>query len=244
MTLYRRDLAQPVRLLAGKRSKYRHTFGGPPRHKGLRFRGREARVHLLYDLDLDDPLVPIKLPRAGRLPLYYPFAGDVFNIGYQVLADDEVRVLSLDESYGDSELDLSLPHDEFPDKAFPEMPVKLEPIEYQAYRAMVLAGKQNEFGMLSENMSEADEAQLRQLDWPASFAQLGGLHWLIQGPPESVCPNPECKCHEQEWPRMVVFAVIWDRAIPGFSFWYNDYVQMIFEICTECLSIQTTNACD
>jgi len=241
MTIDASGFAQANRLVAGKRSKFDHRFGGQSRHSGLRFRKSKVHLHLLYDLDLNDPLIPIKLPNATRLPLYCPFVHDGAEMDYQIISDERIRILRL----SNTKVVADHPYENYPE-SFPSMPVSIEPISYDLHKTLAFAAKAEEDGISLWDLSDKDQALLKRLDWPFSFAQLGGLHWMIQGYPSSLCPDPRCRLHKQGEGTMIVFAVIWNTPAPGISLWgeYGNYVQIIYEVCPECMSIKACNQCD
>lgn len=55
------------KLVPGTPGAYAHWFGGTPRHKGVIPPGREHQVHLLYDLDLADPVLGVGIAIYRRV---------------------------------------------------------------------------------------------------------------------------------------------------------------------------------
>src|SRR2546425_608528 len=77
---------------AGERSRYGHTFGGPPRHDGARM---SARLH--YNFNTDDPKFGFQMPGVRWLPLYWAPSVCLTRHGhfaYRVLSDDKIEILT------------------------------------------------------------------------------------------------------------------------------------------------------
>lgn len=243
--LYQPDLAHPVRIVPGRTSEFGHYFGGPIQHRQIDRLDDELHLHLLYMLNTDDPLLSmLRRPQAKWLPLYHPFDYNGTNLSYQVVSETEIEILTIGEEkqYAD------FPYEQYP-SAFPSIPVSLEAIPYDVHKTIAFAAACEDAGLNNFPLSKDDKTKLKELDWPASFAQIGGVHRLLQGQRDSPCCNPECSNFGPDGasgPRhlMDLLGVIWNRPAPGISLWGNDDVQIIYEICPDCLSISTWNACD
>jgi hypothetical protein len=70
-----------------------HIFGGPPLHRGTVPPGCRRSMHLLFQLDLSDEDISLRLPGVSKLPLYYPFF-HCGKVGYRVVSDKEISVLT------------------------------------------------------------------------------------------------------------------------------------------------------
>lgn len=148
------------------------------------------------------------------------------------------------------EVEPDFPYENYPSE-FPERRVRLVPISYEQHKTLVYyleAGK--------KALDEQDRKLiLDEFRYP--FTQLGGIHRMWQGIPHVACPNPACSNSRHEC-FMEVFAVIWDRPHAGIFLWeipekpkYSwekadenpDDIQVIFQICPKCHSIQACNRC-
>src|SRR5580765_7609922 len=117
-----------TRLVPGPAGDYIHWFGGPPAHNGAIPPGREHPVHLLYDLDLRDPVLGLasRFPGVSRLPLYNALQYNCCEMIYRVVADDAIEIIAMGyrdvpDWYPDH------PFDGYP-SAFPRTPIIAEPV--------------------------------------------------------------------------------------------------------------------
>lgn len=58
----------------GSHDGFNHLFGGDHKEYGIRFANAEPPLHVVYWLDVTDPLVPIAIDGVTQLPLLFPFA--------------------------------------------------------------------------------------------------------------------------------------------------------------------------
>src|SRR5262249_17976075 len=122
------------KLVEGNPGKYQHSFGGDFRYDGLVPDGCPMPVHLLFRLDLADPVLPFRIDADFRfLPFFYAFRYEASPMSYRVLSDTELEILSLDR-------------DEYtPDFPYPEFPpyldffsMNLVPISYEEQRDITM----------------------------------------------------------------------------------------------------------
>jgi hypothetical protein len=78
----------------GADNPYQHSFGGPVRHRGTTMPEVGREVHLLYNFDLTDPKLGLKIPHLRWLPIYYPFRNNDGGFSYRVVSDDEIVPLT------------------------------------------------------------------------------------------------------------------------------------------------------
>jgi hypothetical protein len=241
--LHQYDLAEPLRIVAGRTSEFGHYFGGPGQHRQIDRLDDELHLHLLYMLNTDDPLLSmLRRPQAKWLPLYHPCVYNGTHLSYQVVSETEIEILTI----GEEESHPDFPYESFP-RVLPHTEVSLEPISYDVHKMIALATAYHDAGMCPR-LSTSDNQTLTALDWPNSFAQIGGVQWLLQGPWERPCQNSECSNSGPSKPferhLMLLLGVIWDAPVPGISLWGEPGAQAIYEICPECLSICTWSACE
>jgi hypothetical protein len=96
------ELVPPRRLSA---LRFKHTFGGPAKHRGIVPAGCRRPLVLLYTFDLADPLLTfLRSPSLPFLPLYCPFFTASYShtyrsqtgihVGYQVMSASEIKILA------------------------------------------------------------------------------------------------------------------------------------------------------
>lgn len=110
-------------------SSFGHTFGGTVESHGIRVKNTKAPIQLLFDLDLSDPAIDVKIPGVNRLPLLYGlhYAGQVTDQRYIVHPDRSVEFFGLKRYSPDYVL-------ECPD-AFPETSLSLERAGFDSQKA-------------------------------------------------------------------------------------------------------------
>lgn len=104
---------------------FHHRFSGPPVHRGVKPHRNGQPLHLLYNFDCEDPLVPIRVAGVRHLPLYYCFPYNAGAVGYRVKSDTEIEILYMETK----EVMPHFPYEDYPDE-FPEVRVSLMPISY------------------------------------------------------------------------------------------------------------------
>ena len=94
----------------------KHTFGGPPKHKGATPVDSAVSTHLLLTLDLRDKKLPFSSDSLRYLPLYFPlkygYGGP--SMQYSVISDDEIKIHYLSNPVPDSEDSCYVKVSEFP----------------------------------------------------------------------------------------------------------------------------------
>ena len=235
-----------------RKGRHRHSFGGPLRYRGSSREDWGGRLlHKLFELDLTDPVVPLRLQLPGltRLPLLYCFDFRVNRFGYQCVDDETVHVLFWKKEANVSRRE-EFPEPEFPEE-FPERPISLRRIPFDPSSpgdAFELAGA---FGL--DGLSPVDRTRLlkEQRTWfenvhgepPETDAEL--REWMcrpfLQGRPNSRCPNADCRWNRRAG-GLVPFAVVPSEPVPGVRiFGESGQAQVVFEICGDCRTIAPSN---
>lgn len=82
-----------------------HSFGGKADHQGSLPKGTTVPLHIIIDLNLNDPKCPLKIEGLNRLPLYYPLKYDTGGaaIQYKVLSDDEIEIIFMSNEQPDGD---------------------------------------------------------------------------------------------------------------------------------------------
>jgi hypothetical protein len=197
----------------GAGGSYAHWFGGeletpviPP--------GGNAPCHLLYTIDTEDPLFPIRIPGTRFLPLIYCQQYNAAAMSYRV-ENGKIAVDWIESS----EWDPDFPYDSYP-RAFARRQINLMPADPEALRLLELADEDN----------------------GTNESRFGGWHRLCQGSPSVECESPRCGGGS-----MNVFGVIYQSPVKGVRLWDPDSdssdVEIIYQICSSCSSIQACNRC-
>lgn len=231
-----------ARVVPGVRGSFDHRFGGAPVHSGVKPHRNNQPLHLVYNFDCRDPLVPVSVAGARYLPLYYCFPYNAGAVGYRVVSDTEIEILYMETK----EVMHDFPYENYPHE-FPEMPVSLTPISYEEQKTLVYYMECEDYNLTRKHFSKEDRAFLKQSGYP--FTQLGGIQRMWQGVPDVPCPNKKCKNHKYTC-FMQVFAVVWNQPVPKVYLWDNDpesrddwEIQTIFQVCPLCQSIYACNRC-
>lgn len=193
--------------------KYRHSFGGPPRHDGVVLPVLGLPAHLLFCFNLKDPQLGLHIPSLRWLPIYYAFANDEGEFCYRVPSDDRIEIL---EKPFRSRLDKDTVafYDSFPPHFRKrKMAVQLsdydpkDPDELAQYGPVFGAGhlteteklavkreiEENYTGMIFDlTGGEPPYSSLEEL-----IGNLGGGVLFPQGFPQRCCPSRECRNHRK-----------------------------------------------
>ena len=230
---------EPVSRIEVGSAGYEHYFGGANRYEGMTPFRDAPPLHLLYDLDANDPLMPVRIPGISRLPLCFGFAYNASAVAYRMESDLAVKLLYVEDT---SCLD-GYPYDPYPSQ-FEQVKVRLYPLSYEQHKLLVyymsLADSSSE-----ELLSDEDATWLQQVHYP--FTQLGGVHRMWQGVPHATCHNQECDNYDLSC-GLKVFAVVWNNPVPGVALWDPDVEdggdsQIIYQICPDCHTIHASNRC-
>lgn len=238
-----------------------HQFGGDPYHEGANCPVCKIPLLLLADFDCVSlrAMEKEKLFRElDRLPLYYCWKCCAEKLSYQINGDS-VEIFKNDgKPQGDD-----FPYAGFPAK-LPKRSAKLVPIPYETAKLLAVAQEVDEY-WLHEFDKRAIQEGLQTLRhaWFSQNCinrhQTGGLLNLIQGHEYIVCPNPDCKHHQMAkefcGSRMMELAVILNDPHSGLPMYerleelskptdFNEFVQVVYWVCEECLTIATSNRCD
>jgi hypothetical protein len=225
-------IENPVsRALEGACGRFRHTFGGELEHPVFP-PGGKAPCHLLYTIDTDDPLFPVKIDGVRMLPLIYCQQYNAAAMGYRVTGNGiEIDYIESLEWMDD------FPYDHYP-SSFPRRDIRLEKIEDEGAR---LLNRYIDAYARDWDTTEACEKDLKSLGYP--FTQFGGRHMMWQDIPDVVCPA----CNGSS---MGVFGVVWNVPVKGVYLWDDDPeyredndVQIIYQICSDCSAIHVCNRC-
>ena len=253
---------QGYALLAADSLAEGHWFGGEPYHAGAecpvcriplllvadlncaRFRARE-QARLFHELD--------------RLPLYYCWRCCAEQLSYRVVKPDKIRVLRNNgKPQGDD-----FPYEGFPDR-FPRTPVRTVPILYETAKLLALSQEVG-WDWLSTHDQKSLKNGLGKLRH-TRFAgnditrhQIGGLLMPLHGHEWIGCPNKECEKHklfkDGYAAHMNELAVIHNDPRSGLPMAeslseckansrFDEWVQLVYWVCEECLTIAVSSRCD
>ena len=185
--------------------RFGHTFGGKLSSLEIRCVNLEHPLHLLYHLNLSDPVVPVELPGVKRLPLCYGFAYATYDgtIIYRVINDMEIELIAP----ADPQYDPDFPYDGYP-KSFPRSAVSFVRQPYDPTMAEDALSLAAVFGMDRLSKQEMDRAitivekqgflaEWRKgetfSDWsPEDMIRCNYHLPFMQGAPSKSCDNPDC----------------------------------------------------
>jgi hypothetical protein len=113
----------------------RHVFGGRAFHRGSIPQGSTVPLHLLLTLDLSDPKCPFGgSGRLTKLPFYYPlkYGTGGSSVQYEVLSDEEIRIVYIDPPEADSDDVAYVKVPEFPELEYGILPPigKDDPVDW------------------------------------------------------------------------------------------------------------------
>jgi hypothetical protein len=217
---------------------------------------------LLADLDCADirKTKSVKLfHELDRLPLYYCWTCCAQRLSYRVVSRSAIKVFKNEgEPQGED-----FPYANFPAE-FEKRPARLVRIPYETAKLLAIAQEVGDDWLAAKDVTGIKRRiQNLRHSWFSKSQfnrhQIGGLLNLIQSHERVGCPNPKCKRHklfEQGYAaRMKELAVIHNDPRSGLPMVesveelsdpsrFNEWVQVVYWVCEECLTIAASNRCD
>jgi hypothetical protein len=255
---------QGYALVATKGAETGHWFGGKTEYEGAKCPKCKNPLLLLADIDCTQlrKVEDAKLFQTiDRLPLFYCWRCDGATISYSIIDSKRIKILKHEGKKAPS----SFPYGDYP-ISFPRRPVSLIPIDYSLAKLLAIYQDIDEDWLSKDDLKLLDKGinKLRHNRFErfnVNRHQFGGLLGLIQGHETIGCPNPHCECHNKFFKDRAIYcsmkelAVIFNDPISGLPMTnpidpsgdqeeWNEYVQVVFWICEECLAITAGNACD
>lgn len=253
---------QGYALLISESHDSEHWFGGEAYHLGATCPVCKIPLLLIADIDC----VPFRVQqkeklfhKLSRIPFYYCWRCCAENISYKIEDSDKIEILKNKGSAQDEDF----PYEKFP-QSFPRKPIKIVPILYEVAKLLAVSQEIDEYWLSAEDNQEIQKelAVLRHSGFSKNDInrhQIEGLLNLIQGHENIQCSNKECKNSSDfaanYGARMKELAVIHNDPFSGLPMVeafgdseeksnFNEWVQLVYWICEECLSITVSNRCD
>lgn len=211
-----------VRKAHDDEATYRHLLCGRPTFKGAISPNSGKPLLQLLALDARDPR--LELPHQPKtFPLLYswtcPISDGVFTYGVR---NDRIELIEFSEG---------APYSDFPYPNYPN--------HFQEVEVGLLALTETQQKLIEQlNAGEIDfdtRITLQDIDRPKH--QLGGTPRLLQSTLTPVkCPN----CHRA----MPLLAAIANENGTPEGFVRNDYAQVIYHLCRQCLNVSCYNIAD
>lgn len=228
------ELGFGCRIVRASSSVHGHQFGGGQNYRGAIPSGGDVPVQLLFRLNLRDPMSPIHINGVDWLPLFYSFQYDACAMGYRILGDFEIEILSVETT----EMVEDFPYSQYP-AAFPEVPVELVQMTYEETKVLAF-GEYLAKHLPGIELQETDRAILDSMG--RKCARIGGAQVLVQEMPRfRDCPA-KCRHYLNS---LRPFCTIWNEPIQGVDVWQagGEPIQIVYQVCSECGAIQTENQC-
>lgn len=201
-----------------------HTFCGPCTVPGAVCPNCSAPLLQFANFDLGDARLRLSALPARRLPLLFcwrcPLAQAPF--AYRLLENGSVELVT----YGRGQPESDFPFPDYPE-AFPSVTCDLLPLT-KAQQSMIAELNAGEF---------IDPAVADGLLLDVLRHQIGGEPYLVQ-PGAGALNCPKCKAE------LPLLAVIGDDTIDGRGFTGNDYVQVLYFLCSKCAILAAYQSCD
>jgi len=238
-----------------------HYFGGDTYHEEAKCPICGVPLLLLADFDCTElrKLENKKLfCELSRLPLYYCWKCCAEEFSYQVRGGSIKVFQNKGKPQG-----CDFPYERFPDR-FQRRWVTLKPIPYETAKLLAVAQEIDTHWLTQEDRLAIQTSlqSLRHAHFSNSCInrhQIGGLLNLLQGHQYIVCPNPDCAHHKLAQrhcgTRMKELATLHNDPHSGLPMCdrledlskpsdFNEFIQVIYWVCEECLTITTSNRCD
>jgi len=241
-------------------------FGGEAYHRASQC--PECKNPLLLLADIDCKIIRHKeesklFHQIDRLPLYYCWHCDGAELSYVINDAKGIKVI---KHHGKRIRSNSQWYKNYPN-SFPRRPISLVPIDYSLAKLLELhhvvgsewLSKEDNHAIRKGIAKLSQNSGLNSLDF--NLHQLGGLLRLIQDHERIGCPNSRCELHRRFFKdghmgyHMKELAVLYNDPVAGLPMVEslesledparcNEWVQVIFWICEECLTITASNRCD
>ncbi len=193
-----------------------------------------------------------------RLPLYYCWRCEGAELSYTIANPKEINILKMKGKKGPSDF----PYEKYP-RSFRRQPISISLIDYNLSKLLALCQEVG-FDWLSDEDKQIITDGMKELRH-SGFSikdfnrhQLGGVVRLIQPRARIGCPNPECEKHRLFFEdgftgyHMKELAVLFNDPVSGLpmveaqenrddSAKFNEWIQVIFWICEDCLAITAAN---
>jgi hypothetical protein len=241
-----------------------HWFGGEAYHTGAKCSKCKSPLLLLSDIDCQKLRGTEKAKLfhvIDRLPLYYCWRCEGTELSYAIVNSKQIEILKQKGKKGPSDF----PYEKYP-RAFRRQPISVLPIDYNLAKLLSLCQEVG-FDWLSEQDKQLIKDRMKELRHSGFSTndfnrhQFGGVVRLIQPHTRIGCPNPACKMHKLFFEdgstgyHMKELAVLFNDPISGLPMMeslenlynppkFNEWVQVVFWICEECLAITAANRCD
>ncbi len=243
----------------GERSEFNHVQGGACSHRGGHCTSCDRPLLKLWQIDCGDPrLVSVEtgvrvFAGLENLPLYYCWrcGGEV---AYRIDGPAEITMLmNTGSDQGDD-----FPYSNYP-LAFPESPLRLYcPEDVPTNVRACIERSREVFDKLPEDerelLSHFLQRPIRRA-FDVWVQQFGGEPYLIQGPENNICPNPECELHRDGETMRILAGPINDPPgglpmiesladVAANNGHFDEFVQVVFHFCPSCHSVHATNRRD
>jgi len=230
----------------GKPTPFGHMFGGSIDYDGLEAGPHLPPVHLLLRLNMADPAVGVSLRGLDWLPLLGAIRYGVCDLGYRVLSETSVRILTL----GETQPRPDFPYRNYPDKLWPQ-PLALEEADYDPRKIVDRLTYARIFGY-GDATPEAhaqlvrqveDAGLLRHFGYDTAEGLLADNVWpFAQRIPCEDCPDPACANHNRA-ASLRTFAIFEEAETRSGPMWGGSVrdLQILFQICPRCDAIRVTS---
>jgi hypothetical protein len=226
------QFSEATALIPHTTGAYRHFFGGPPKMAEPDPFSVEGPAHLLYDIDLADPLIP-SLPLKGieRLLLVYPFRYEGAALNYQITPNGSIAGILRSKNH---EPTIGWPYHGYP-VSFPRIPVSMQTIA----DGTTIKAEPTMPPLIFGDFLARPNGSGRGV----TIDTIPNLSAVVEA--EGTCQSAAC-IERQSGAQTRLIAAIPNNPVPGLSLWgeLEAYVWVIYEVCPDCGTITTYNICD
>lgn len=238
-----------------------HYIGGDPCHEGTTCPVCDIPLLLLANFECAEFRAKENkklFSELDRLPLYYCWRCCAEKLSYKVNG----RSIKIFKNEGKPEGE-DYPYAGFPVK-FPKRNVKLVPIPYETAKLLAVAQEIGDRWLTEQDQQAIEDGFkiLRHHLFAKSCLvrhQIGGLLYLLQGHDWVKCPNPECRDYSMKTKlsgvRMLELATLHNDPYSGLPMCqtleelsdpneFDEFVQVVYWVCEECLTLTASNRCD
>ena len=246
----RRFIAKPLQVTSTTR-KSNHFCGGPPPHKGSKCPKCKKQLTLLWDLDLNDELIPDYVREgfspATRLPLY--ICWQCLAASYVVLSETRINCFPFVDSQVDYLQENESPFQDSPEEV-ERRPISLSriPSTIEALLSLSDVVGFDEFDKPAQTtLKQFFKTKIRS-DGDLPISQFGGSPLVNQGHGNNVCPNLKCPASTLNHPYGEMTAMFLMKEL-ALIHWKDEpaltqhCIQLLYSVCGICFSLQAEYRC-
>jgi hypothetical protein len=238
-------------------TRCKHRMGGPARHKGIKdpLTGRSAIP--IFEFDLSDIYLGIRIPRIKRLPIYYTFCANLWDFAYRVVSDQRIELILPKKGRSKldaEELERAARFDARYSNGFPEQPQKIVWFKYNSldpehffyrniFQSPGLWPEEEKELLRGLNAHNKDFLKKPARSLEDAVSKLPEFTFPV-GNPMDHCPEPECRKGKKDFMKLLLWLTPEEGEEPLYTaIAGGDSGILSVTWCTHCYAIRVNHQC-